>query len=484
MASIYIHIPFCKSRCIYCDFFSTTSLTLRNNYTQAICNELYLQQHFFQPNTTIQTIYLGGGTPSLLSIKQLHTILHTIRSLFTIAPNPEITIEANPQDLNPHFLQQLLQIGFNRLSIGIQSFDNQQLNLLKRRHNAKQAINAVLYAQQAGFNNISIDLIYAIPTQTINSWQLQLQQAIDLNIQHISTYCLTPEPNTPYYNAIQNLTLTPADDNTANQMLHLAHHTLTKAHFKHYEVSNFALIKTNQHSTPTTQNSTPQNSTTKTSTPQDFTTKTSTPQDFNPQNPTPQDFRSLHNSAYWNQSPYLGIGPAAHSYNGSNLRSANQPNLKRYINTLLNIPHTTTNDPHATTNNLHTTTYTIPHTTTSPLTTLQILDPLTPEQIYNETIMLQLRTEQGINLNLLSPTDRTFLLQQAQPYLNPTQPSNTSKASKSAQRSKASKSAQWSKASNPSTPTTPLLTISDNHLRLASLHALDILDTITLSLIK
>ncbi|MBR1929661.1 MAG: radical SAM family heme chaperone HemW [Paludibacteraceae bacterium] len=462
MASIYIHIPFCKSRCIYCDFFSTTSLTLRNNYTQAICNELYLQQHFFQPNTTIQTIYLGGGTPSLLSIKQLHTILHTIRSLFTIAPNPEITIEANPQDLNPHFLQQLLQIGFNRLSIGIQSFDNQQLNLLKRRHNAKQAINAVLYAQQAGFNNISIDLIYAIPTQTINSWQLQLQQAIDLNIQHISTYCLTPEPNTPYYNAIQNHTLTSADDNTANQMLHLAHHILTKAHFKHYEVSNFALIKTNQHSTPTTQESTPQNSTPNPSTPQDFTTKTSTPQDFNPQNPTPQDFRSLHNSAYWNQSPYLGIGPAAHSYNGSNLRSANQPNLKLYINTLLNIPHTTTNDPHATTS-------TIPPTPPSPLTTLQILDPLTPEQIYNETIMLQLRTEQGINLNLLSPTDRTFLLQQAQPYLNPTQPSNTSKASKE---------------SNPSTPTTPLLTISDNHLRLASLHALDILDTITLSLIK
>ena len=292
MAGIYIHIPFCKSRCRYCDFFSTTQLERQEDYAHAIVAEFIDRQH--QLTEPVRTIYFGGGTPSQMHVESLRQILQCLvdaallfsgRSQSELQDGPlEITLEANPGDITPDRAEAWRAIGFNRLSIGIQSFDDDLLRLIGRRHTAEQAINAVSIAQQAGFSNISIDLMYALPTQTMEQWQKDVQTALSLGIQHISTYGLIYEEGTALTKLLMDNRLQPVDEELEMRMYDYLVEQVCANGFLHYEVSNFAL----------------------------------------------PGRHSRHNSSYWNDTPYLGLGAAAHSYDGR-CRQWNIADLDEYI---------------------------------------------------------------------------------------------------------------------------------------------------------
>ncbi len=324
---VYIHIPFCKSRCIYCDFFSTTQLDKREEYVQAVIKEA--QNRITQP-ADIQTVYFGGGTPSLLSVEQIKRILDAINPINAT----EITLEANPGDLTADKLREVRKIGINRLSIGIQSFRDDELTFLGRRHNAAQAKEAVRMAQDAGFDNISIDLMYALPNQTMANWQYNIDEALKLGVQHISCYCLTFEMHSRLFRLAEEGKITPADEDTENAMYDILCEKLAATGYEHYEVSNFALP--NRH--------------------------------------------SMHNSSYWNDTPYIGLGAGAHSYNGSK-RRWNIADLSAYVKHMLSM---------------------------SKYWEEETLDS---EQKAMERIMLGLRTSNGI---LATPD----LLTKAHPFLN------------------------------------------------------------------
>ncbi len=283
MKGVYLHIPFCKSRCKYCDFFSTTQLERREEYVQALLKEIARRVPEYEE---ITTIYFGGGTPSLMETEQITRLLNALLAKSSVAP-VEITLEANPGDLAPDKLSAMRQIGINRLSIGVQSFNDTELQLIGRRHNAEQAKQAVCDAQQAGFDNISIDLMYALPGQTVESWTQSIDEALRLNCQHISCYCLSYEDGTPLTNLLEQGRIAQTDDETANAMYDQLCDKLTANGFIHYEVSNFALP--NRH--------------------------------------------SKHNSSYWNNTPYIGLGAGAHSYDGQ-VRRWNIADLTAYIKQL------------------------------------------------------------------------------------------------------------------------------------------------------
>ena len=312
MAGIYVHIPFCKSRCRYCDFFSTTQLERREDYAHAIIAEFIDRQHQF--TEPVRTIYFGGGTPSTMPVSTLQQILEAIRRLGeeakseietaqreTLKPAPllpethhstpctappalEITLEANPGDITPELAEAWLAMGFNRLSIGIQSFDDNLLQLIGRRHSAEQAKNAVFIAQKAGFDNISIDLMYALPTQTMEQWQNDVQTALSLGIQHISTYGLIYEEGTVLTKLLMDNRLQPVDEDLEMRMYDYLVEQVCANGFLHYEVSNFAL----------------------------------------------PGRHSRHNSSYWCDTPYMGLGAGAHSYDGQ-CRQWNIADLDGYI---------------------------------------------------------------------------------------------------------------------------------------------------------
>lgn len=287
MAGIYLHIPFCKRKCAYCDFFSVANTQQKNEFVQAICKEIELQKNYLG-NEKIQTIYFGGGTPSMLDVSQLEKILNVIYKYFHIEKNNEITLEANPDDLNLVYLKDIKKVSINRLSIGIQSFDDTDLLKMKRKHTTDQAINSVKSAQDQGFGNISIDLIYGLPDLTIKKWERNIQQALNLNIQHISAYHLSIEPNTLFYNyhKKQKLNL-PSEEESLNQFKLLKEKSVEKG-FLHYEISNFAK----------------------------------------------DGFISLHNTNYWLGVKYLGLGPSAHSFNLTS-RQWNISNLYGYLEEIL-----------------------------------------------------------------------------------------------------------------------------------------------------
>jgi oxygen-independent coproporphyrinogen III oxidase len=267
MAGIYIHIPFCKQRCTYCDFYTEVAPQFIPVLIDSIVRELNIRKDYLQ-NSPINTIYFGGGTPSILSNEQFLLIFEAIYRLFTVAEDAEITFEANPDDLTPGFLTSLQALPFNRISIGIQSFDDKDLKRINRRHTSKQAVEAVKNAQKAGFGNISIDLIYGLPFQTLEAWGDQLDMALSLNIQHISAYGLTYEEGTELWKQRENGEIEVVDDLVMNEMYLLLLDKIKTKGFEAYEISNFAL----------------------------------------------PGYQSRHNSAYWKQEPYLGIGPSAHSY--------------------------------------------------------------------------------------------------------------------------------------------------------------------------
>ncbi|WP_192822737.1 radical SAM family heme chaperone HemW [Rufibacter sp. LB8] len=286
MAGIYLHIPFCKQACHYCDFHFSTSLKLKEAVLAAMHQEIRLQQNYLS-GETIDTIYFGGGTPSILSVAELQGLLDTIHLVFPINPAAEITVEANPDDLTPEKLLLLSQSPVNRLSIGVQSFHNPHLQLMNRPHTAGEAEGCIQLAQELGFDNISLDLIYGIPAEDEALWEQDLAKAFALNVQHLSCYALTIEPNTVLGHRLKKGTFTPAEEESVAQQFELLM-TQAKTHgFLHYEISNFCQ----------------------------------------------PGFESKHNSSYWRQTPYVGIGPSAHSFNGKS-RQFNVAHNPQYVQAL------------------------------------------------------------------------------------------------------------------------------------------------------
>lgn len=286
MAGIYLHIPFCKQACHYCDFHFSTQQDNKTELVQALCQELALQKNYLG-NEAVETIYLGGGTPSLLSEKELGDLFHSIHKHFAVTEDAEITLEANPDDLSLENLQAFKKAGINRLSIGIQSFDNAILKFLNRAHSAKEATDCVNLARKVGFGNISIDLIYAIPSQSDDLWIKNIEQAIALSPEHVSAYSLTIEEKTVFGNWLKKGKLKIESDEAAAGQMEILMNLLGDAGYEHYEISNFCR----------------------------------------------PDYYSRHNSSYWKQKKYLGIGPSAHSYNGSS-RQFNIKNNSLYIQSL------------------------------------------------------------------------------------------------------------------------------------------------------
>lgn len=338
MAGIYIHIPFCKSRCRYCDFFSSTQLEKRTQYVQALLAEWHDRQDAL--TEPVQTIYLGGGTPSMLEVDDLRRLgEEAIRQVGDKIGDIEFTMEANPGDITLEKARAWREIGINRLSIGIQSFDDDLLQLIGRRHTAAEACEAVRAAQAAGFDNISIDLMYALPGQTMEQWQKDVQTALLLGVQHISTYGLIYEDGTALTKLLMDNRLQPVDEELEMRMYDYLVEQLCANGFEHYEVSNFALA--GRH--------------------------------------------SRHNSSYWNDTPYLGLGAGAHSYDGR-CRQWNIADLDGYISQAL----------------AHQLSPEIEH--------------LTDEDHRTERIMLGLRTNQGvakadINMHKVKPYIEQGLLE-------------------------------------------------------------------------
>lgn len=283
MAGIYLHIPFCKTRCIYCDFFSTTRSEWKERYIFALCKELEIRRDYLK-GECIKTIYFGGGTPSQLSAGDFKLIFNTIERVYGLEQCTEITLEANPDDLRPEYLSTLASFPFNRISIGIQTFNDPTLRLLNRRHTAEQAIRAVEDCRRYGFANISIDLMYGLPGETHESWLNDLQQAVRLNPEHISAYHLIYEEGTTLWEMKQKHKVEEMDEDSSVDFFSSMIEVLTNAGYEHYEISNFC---------------------------------------------RPGSY-SKHNSSYWTGEMYLGCGASAHSYDGES-RQWNVASLKKYI---------------------------------------------------------------------------------------------------------------------------------------------------------
>ena len=279
---LYIHIPFCKSRCIYCNFFSSVILADKKLYISALCKEIEQRSNYL-PSKKLSSVYFGGGTPSLLNLNELEQIFEIICKYFEISPQTEITLECNPDDLNINFLQNLKYFPINRISVGIQSFNDSELIFLKRRHTAKQAKDSIKNLQDVGFDNISIDLIYSLPNQTQENWQKTLNEALSIDIQHISAYSLTYEKHTKLNSLSYEKKITPLKDEQSLLYFNILREKLLENGFLHYEISNFCL----------------------------------------------PNRQSKHNSGYWNGKKYLGVGASAHSYNGVS-RQWNVANIEKY----------------------------------------------------------------------------------------------------------------------------------------------------------
>jgi len=320
---LYIHIPFCKQACHYCDFHFSTNTTNKRAVVEAIAREIVLRQSYLRDGD-METIYFGGGTPSMLDEAELGFLLDTIHRQFRVAPNAEVTLEANPDDLNAATLQMFAKAGINRLSIGIQSFHEPHLRFMNRAHSAIEAEQCVRLAQDAGIDNISIDLIYAIPSENHGILQSDLSKAFALNVPHISAYCLTIEPQTAFGSWLKKKKIQPIEEEYAAQQFEILVGSLRENGYEQYEISNFAR---NGH-------------------------------------------YSNHNSSYWKQHPYLGVGPSAHSYNGVS-REYNVSNNAKYLQAIQNsiIPAT--------------------------------METLSPADQTNEYLLTGLRTKWGVELQKL-----------------------------------------------------------------------------------
>lgn len=340
MAGIYIHIPFCKSRCIYCGFYSSTLLSLQDDYTEALCQEMEWRQNEVED---IHTIYLGGGTPSQLSEANLRKIFDFINKVY--APDPdEVTIECNPDDVTPAFAHLLTSLGINRVSMGVQSFSDKRLQFLHRRHSAQQALNAIDYLHQAGIDNISIDLIFAYPDETLEEALQDVKIATRLDVKHISAYNLMYEEGTVLSKWLQQHKVKEVDEELSLSIYNHFIDILGDHGFEHYEISNFAKA----------------------------------------------GFRSKHNSSYWKDIPYLGLGAAACSYNKVT-RKQNVADISQYIAAIRKG------------------------------TLQQEIEKVTTISHYNDFVMTALRTYEGIDLRTIDhefgQNTLTYLQEQATPYI-------------------------------------------------------------------
>lgn len=343
MAGLYIHVPFCAKRCIYCDFFTSTNQENKSAYVEAVCKELVLRRDYLK-GEALQTIYFGGGTPSQLTVIDFERIFQTIRQYYNIDTCEEITLEANPDDMTPEYVSSLHALPFNRVSMGVQSFQPKDLLFLNRRHNRQQAIDAVTTCKANHLHNISIDLIYGLPGQTPDEWNRNLEEAIALDVPHISAYHLIYEEGTPLMKLKAAGRVNPVSEDSSESFFTILIHKLKEAGYLHYEISNFAR----------------------------------------------PGFYAKHNSSYWNETKYLGVGPSAHSYDKES-RQWNIASMKGYLTGI---------------------------TMGRPNFEKEILDPNTK---YNEYIITGLRTMWGIQLDRISQEygteKKAFCLKQASSYL-------------------------------------------------------------------
>ncbi|HKR04644.1 MAG TPA: radical SAM family heme chaperone HemW [Bacteroidia bacterium] len=359
MAGIYIHIPFCKQACHYCDFHFSTLLKNKNDFLNALLKEIELQKDYFSSKlsnkrlptgnwqlptdncqlATVNSVYFGGGTPSLLSETEINSIFDQLSKYFNIANDAEITFEANPDDLTTAYLKSLRNTPVNRLSIGIQSFSDDDLRFMNRVHNSKAAKACVEFALQYGFENLSVDLIYGTPTMSNETWVNNLQTVFAFPVNHLSCYSLTIEPRTALAKMIKQGKAPGVNDQKAVEQFELLMKLSAENGFEQYEISNFCR----------------------------------------------KEKYALHNSSYWKQEHYLGLGPSAHSYNGTS-RQWNMANNSGYIKSLLN------NDPDNYRENF------------VPGTPVGEKEELTTEQKYNEYVMTSLRTKWGTSLQKINDT--------------------------------------------------------------------------------
>ncbi len=352
MAGLYIHIPFCASRCIYCGFYSTTSLKLRQRYVDAVCQEMILRGEKSEVRSErIETVYLGGGTPSQLTIPQLHQIFDAIYKYNKVYPltthlsplAPEITIEMNPDDVTEAFADGLCMLPVNRVSMGAQTFSDERLKWLHRRHSSHQVTEAIERLRDNGIQNISIDLMYGFPGETLDDWQRDIDAALSLDVEHLSAYCLMVEEGTALYERLKmkDEKLKMPNEELERQMYELLIDKLTAAGYEHYEISNFSK----------------------------------------------PGYRSRHNSSYWNDTPYVGLGAAAHSYDG-HCRSWNVADIHQYIEAIERgeLP-----------------------------SEQEVIDADTH---YNDRITVALRTSDGLDLTTLSDRHRHYCMKEAQRFLD------------------------------------------------------------------
>lgn len=340
---VYIHVPFCKSRCVYCDFYSTVcGSEARKAYVSAACEELK-QRAGELSGKQVQSVYFGGGTPSLLQSEEIAAIWESVCDHYALSADAEITLEANPDDISPAFVSRLAALGINRMSLGVQSFDDDTLRFLRRRHDARQAVRAVETIVDAGIENVSIDLIYGLPGQTTRTWAQNLRTAFSLPITHLSSYALSVEDGTPLARLMEKEDVVPIGEETFLAQYEMLIDECLRQGFMHYEISNFAK----------------------------------------------PGCESRHNSGYWSEKPYVGIGPGAHSFDGDHTRRMNAADLAAYVKSQGQPAHE--------------------------------VEHLTQKEQFNETVFTALRTAEGISLSTLRqrfPTEwYTQLVQAALPFL-------------------------------------------------------------------
>ena len=336
---IYIHVPFCQKRCIYCDFYSTTcGLEWKRSYVSALKREMLLRRTEIDASR-VPSLYIGGGTPSQLPASLLLEMFQAISDNFTLADDAEVTIEVNPDDVTPQLIDTLRQTSVNRISMGVQTFSDELLRFLNRRHTSAQALRAVQLFREAGYDNISLDLIYGLPSQTLEDWKHDVQQLLSLDVPHISAYALSYEEGTPLSKMLADGSVEETSDELSWQMYEYLMNEAKASGMVHYEISNFAK----------------------------------------------PGMCAKHNSSYWDGSPYLGLGPGAHSYDGENIRRSNDMSLKDYIQASADVPHET--------------------------------EVLTPEERYDELVMTRLRTVRGLAFDLLTPEQKSYCLQMAEPHI-------------------------------------------------------------------
>ncbi|MDR3267615.1 MAG: radical SAM family heme chaperone HemW [Tannerella sp.] len=343
MAGLYIHVPFCAGRCTYCDFFSQTETKYKAPFVQAIVRELEMRKEYLN-DEPIETIYFGGGTPSQLQLSDFECIFESIERFYGLSACREITLEANPDDLSPEYLSTLQSLPFNRISLGVQSFRDEDLRMLNRRHNGRQAVDAIHLCRDKGYTNLSLDLIYGLPGQTPEMWEENLDTALRLDMPHLSAYHLSYEEGTVIHRQLENGMIRPVDEETSVHLFHTLINRLTAAGYLHYELSNFGK----------------------------------------------PDCFSRHNTAYWTGRKYIGLGPAAHSYDHVS-RQWNIASLPEYIRGIIR---------------------------GTPAIEKEILDLRSQ---YNDYVMTRLRTMWGIRLSTLRETFgqelSAYFLRQAQPHL-------------------------------------------------------------------